>query len=333
MAITAKPAGYTVDTGHAKCPDHFYALDEGTGTTAADAVGSLDLTLDTAGMWNTDATYGAVLRFASASSQKAISATTFAASSGLCMVFIAKSASATNPVANQYIGGPGSASAGIYGGVRFNTSGQVEATCDTGGATNGVFPGGSDRYDGSWHMLAVRSNDSTGSNGVTSLSVDGGAWSSNAGTGDQDLAQFTRIALGCTPQSSLNGFFDGDILAAFVYVDDYATWDDTWISELYDAPWAFLTTTTKYVKLLTEAAAASDTAVAGVVMNGSTYIGTFTGQAFEADLESGEAVLLVAASDITPDGTTLTTSDTPLVFAYNATDATSGPGTATVIEV
>jgi hypothetical protein len=91
--------------------------------------------------------------------------------------------------------------------------------------------------------------------------------------------------------------------------------------------------TTKYLKVLAEAAAASDTAVAGRVFNGDDYIGAFTGQAFEADLESGEAALLVAVADITPDGNTLTTSDTPTVFAYNATDATSGPGDATVIEV
>jgi hypothetical protein len=89
----------------------------------------------------------------------------------------------------------------------------------------------------------------------------------------------------------------------------------------------------KYLKLLADASAASDTAVAGRVFNGDDYIGAFTGQAWEADLESGEAVLLVAVADITPDGATLTTSDTPTVFAYNATDATSGPGTATVIEV
>jgi hypothetical protein len=89
----------------------------------------------------------------------------------------------------------------------------------------------------------------------------------------------------------------------------------------------------KYVKLLADASAASDTAVAGRVFNGDDYIGAFTGQAWEADLESGEAVLLVPVADITPDGATLTTSDTPTVFAYNATDATSGPGDATVIEV
>lgn len=92
---------------------------------------------------------------------------------------------------------------------------------------------------------------------------------------------------------------------------------------------------TKYVKLLASADAASETDIEGVVLNAArdTVIGEFSGQAFEASLESGEAVLLIPTADITPDGDTLTTSDTPIVFAYNATDATSGPGTATVIEV
>jgi hypothetical protein len=92
---------------------------------------------------------------------------------------------------------------------------------------------------------------------------------------------------------------------------------------------------TKYVKLLTEAAAASAASIEGVVLNAArdTVIGEFSGQAFEAALESGEAVLLIPTADITPNGDTLTTSDTPIVFAYNATDSIIGPGSATVIEV
>jgi hypothetical protein len=89
------------------------------------------------------------------------------------------------------------------------------------------------------------------------------------------------------------------------------------------------------VKLLAHASAASATGVEGVVLNAArdTVIGEFTGQAFEASLESGEAVLLIPAEDITPDGSTLTTTDTPLVAAYNSTDGTVGLGSATVIEV
>jgi hypothetical protein len=93
--------------------------------------------------------------------------------------------------------------------------------------------------------------------------------------------------------------------------------------------------TTRYVKLLALADAASATGVEGVVLNAArdTVIGEFTGQAFEASLESGEAVLLIDVADIIPDGSTLTTLDTPIVFAYNSTDGTVGEGSATVIEV
>lgn len=95
------------------------------------------------------------------------------------------------------------------------------------------------------------------------------------------------------------------------------------------------TSGTLALKLLTDAAAASAASVEGVVLNAArdTVIGEFSGQTFEASLEGGEAVLLIPVSEITPDGETLTTSDTPIVFAYNTTDATIGPGSATVIEV
>ena len=95
------------------------------------------------------------------------------------------------------------------------------------------------------------------------------------------------------------------------------------------------TASVKYLKLLVAADVASETGIEGVVLNATrdTVIGEFSGQAFEASLESGEAVLLIPATDITPDGSTLTTSDTPIVFAYNATDSIVGPGSATVIEV
>ena len=245
MALSAKPTSYSVNTGHAKCPDHLYMLDDATGATNCnDGVGSLDLTADATSMWNTDATYGQILRFVAASNQKALSAAAFAASSGLCMVFIARSASATNPGVNQYLGGPGSTAAGIYGGPRLDaTTGYLTGVVDTGGASN-VRTISVDYYDSSWHLFALKSNDSTASDGMTSLSIDGGSWSNNAGTGDQDLAQYNRIALGCTPQQTPNSFLDGDILAAFVYLDDYATWNNAWIASLYSDPWQFLTTTT-----------------------------------------------------------------------------------------
>lgn len=91
--------------------------------------------------------------------------------------------------------------------------------------------------------------------------------------------------------------------------------------------------TVKYLKLLTHSAAASATSVEGWVVtdDNATYIGYFSGQAFEASLESGEAVLKVATTDIDPDGALLTTSDTPLVVVRNTASGTTMCD-ATVIE-
>ena len=71
------------------------------------------------------------------------------------------------------------------------------------------------------------------------------------------------------------------------------------------------TTTTKYVKILADSSAASATGVEVVVYNapaGSNYVtgttryGSVNAQAFEASLESGNAVLKVLASDVGCDG-------------------------------
>lgn len=93
--------------------------------------------------------------------------------------------------------------------------------------------------------------------------------------------------------------------------------------------------TTTYLKLLAHPSAASAADIEGVVLNETrdTVIGEFSGQAFGADLVGGEAQLLVAVTNITPNGSTLTTSNTPIVFAYNATDSIIGPGSATVVEL
>lgn len=96
-------------------------------------------------------------------------------------------------------------------------------------------------------------------------------------------------------------------------------------------------TTTKYLKVLLNSGAQSDTGVVGVVFEepaGSDItgakVGEFTGAAFEADLEDGKAVLLVALSEF--DGSALTTSDTPVAYVKTATDH-SPIVSCTVVEV
>lgn len=248
MALSAKPTSYTVNTGHAKCPDHLYMLDDSTAATNCnDGVGSLDLTADSTAMWNTDATYGQILRFVSASSQKALSAASFSATTGLCAVFIVRSDNATNPAANRTVGGFGhNATANTYAAARLNTSGTSQAIARYNGGTTWTATSSPDVYDAGWHMIAIKLKQSTGSDGELRQSVDGSDWGYGAEVTTHDITTlgYNRFALGVQPQSSPSTYFDGDILAAFVYVDDWATWSDAWIASLYSDPWQFLTTTT-----------------------------------------------------------------------------------------
>ena len=94
--------------------------------------------------------------------------------------------------------------------------------------------------------------------------------------------------------------------------------------------------TTKYLKFLAAAGAASAADVAGVVCAAPTganitgaKIGEFSGAAFEASLEGSAAVLKVAVTEF--GGTSLTTADTPVVALVTATKVTSFEP-ATVIE-
>jgi hypothetical protein len=155
-----------------------------------------------------------------------------------------------------------------------------------------------------------------------------------------DLGATTIVpADGETERTELNDRLQLQDEAAATAGDYSASWT---LGTTQPGIWAILALkqpvdTTKYLKLLAHSSAASATGVEGVVLNAArdTVIGEFTGQAFEATLEGspGEAVLLIDVADITPDGDTLTTSDTPIVFAYNTTDGTVGEGSATVIEV
>lgn len=345
--FTEKPVSYTVNTGHVKCPDHLYLFDEGTGTNAADqgAVGGLDITLTDAAMRTTaDLTAGGdmspVIQCDNSPDYHGNSATGLSVTSALCVVALVKPDSATNPAATETcVSAAVSSNTTEFLHCRFGTNGRLNAVYDdTVIAQINRESDATDFYDAAWHLVAVKAYES-GSDVLIRASVDGAAWSAaTTGTGTT-LPAFDRIAVGAHAGLYSVNEFHGQVAAVFVYLDDSASWDDTWIAAVYNAgdPWQFLSTAAPALtlKLLAEASAASAASIEGVVLNSTrdTVIGEFSGQAFEAALEGGEAVLLVPVTDITPDGSMLTVSDTPLVFAYNATQSIIGPGSATVIEV
>jgi hypothetical protein len=110
-----------------------------------------------------------------------------------------------------------------------------------------------------------------------------------------------------------------------------ANGDSAWVETA-----TFTTTNTvRKLKLKIDASAAGATNISGVVWAAQVgaiagaEIGEFTGQAFEAALEGGQAVLKVPVSAF--GGGSLTVSDTPVALVRNATN-TSGIVSCTVIE-
>ena len=337
----AKPTGYTVDTGHAKCPTRLWMLDEGTGTAAVDQGSGTarDMTLQSASMWGSDA-LGQYITVNSTSSYyaKTANASVWNASGGLLLIAIVKTDAATGPATTEFwFGTHNSAAAGAECAIRNTTTNSRAQAWGVADDASGVsVNSGTDIYDQAWHMVAAKFKAGSATS-CCAVSIDGGAFTADASDTLGATITLDRYALGARARSSINGLANGKILAAMAYeAGTYATWDDAWIANLYADPWQFLSTapalTTK-VKIFAPAAAASAASIQGVVLNATrdTVIGEFTGQTFEAALEAGEAVLKIDVADITPDGATLTTSDAPLVVAYNTSYSTD-LAAATVIE-
>jgi hypothetical protein len=347
MSITAKPTSYTVNTAHAKCPDHLWMIDEGSDVYLYDkgkSATKLNMTLTNGDMWGTDGTLSSpIITCVSATNRYARRVGYTPPSASALWIAIGKSSSGTIGTANEALVGiaksDGTSSA--YGYIAYTaTTGYPTTFYDYGTQGSGNVTNSTDVYDGTtWHMIAGMVRGTGSSVPIKKLSVDGAAWdvsSSYAATWPNDGGGVApnAIGIGCRPAQTPNAIFNGSILAVMVWDDfDWTTASDSWIAALYADPWQFLTTSVKKVKVLAPAAAASASSIEGVVLNAGrdTVIGEFTGQAFEADLESGEAVLKIAVADITPDGSTLTTSDTPLVIAYN-TNYSTDLAAATVIE-
>ena len=336
----AKPSTWTLNTGHAKAPTHLWMLDEGSTTTASDSgTGTArNMTLQNAAMWGSDA-LGDYITVNSTSSYYAKTATgsVWNGSGGLLLISIFKTDAAVGPLSTEYwLGTFNSAGTAEVSILNTTTNEQAQAKGIANDASSVSRNSTADVYDQAWHMVAAKFKAGSATE-CCAISIDGGAFALDAADTLGSPITLDRYAIGARARATINGIANGKTLAAWVYESGtYATWNDAWIANLYADPWQFLTTaptlTTK-VKLTAPAAAASASSIEGVVLNAArdTVIGEFTGQTFEAALEGGEAVLKINVADITPDGSTLTTSDTPLVVAYNTTHSTD-LATATVIE-
>jgi hypothetical protein len=256
---TTKPTSYTVNTGHAKCPDYAYMINEGTGYTLADEgkSGPIDMQGEVDRVWGST-TLGNFVSIDGGDTMGWYADGTYDAITDAAMIVcIMRQPASTLAIAGHYASfGPANTSTnGPTFALRFNgTSGnQIAHLKDQTAltATTGTW----NVEDGNWHMTAAKCK----SDGTLAYSVDGGAWQEDA---DADTPTITgwmnshaigrrvAVASGTPPtvtggSSDLCGITDVgltvDIASVFFYKGNlYDTWSNAWISELYTDPYQFL---------------------------------------------------------------------------------------------
>lgn len=242
MAITTKPApgSYTVNEAHAKCPDHLWMLDEESGTVAADkgkAAGKMDMNLDNADMWDTDA-LGPVVVTNNSGPRRGFSDTgTFPSSSVVFVAYVKSTNVGASSNETPFSAGNDTVSNQNMTFMR----GQADEALDSAhydGTNTRVADSGTDFYGQTWRMIATKAK----ANGVAA-SVDGGAWVETTSASSFPSAAGSppnRYGLGVLADSTPGNEYNGSLLAVMVFHDLYDTADDTWIADLYDDPWQFL---------------------------------------------------------------------------------------------
>ena len=258
MAITSKPSLYSLNTGSAYFPDHLYLFDEATGTTANDqgAATAADMSLTDSAQWATDGTHGSVIITQTTGDRIARSSTFGSTLTSGCLIAVIKggtdatpeTAVDTNPAVNCHPMNFGDASSvGNYVGVRFKTDGNLVGLYESAGVLTQSVNSAGDVYQfatNGWAMVAMKFDTATQ---AWATSWNGAAWQGSS-SGGSLTGVIDNITVGCRSGAGESGLFNGLIAACWAFVDDYSTWNDTFIASVYNSgdPWSqFLTVGSK----------------------------------------------------------------------------------------
>ncbi len=231
MTIAAKPSSYTVNTGQTHCPNHLWLIDEASGTDLIDkgSTGGYDMTI-TGADWATDGTHGPVLTFVAANLDHADYSSVSGLSGTQVIGVVAKCtagagtrafASVCDPtVVSRHATGVMQGDEDIEALSRYNAA---AVTCVT--ALQPTF---------GWDFLAYRFSDTT-----IDVSVNGGAWTTQAVSHSGMLAAVTRVTLGALNHSTPANYWNDQICAAMWWK---ASKSDAEIAAIAADPWQFLDT-------------------------------------------------------------------------------------------
>ena len=237
MPIAAKPASYSVNTGHTHCPDHLWMMDENAGTTLTDRgkTGGYNLTLtDTAAgsgpEWITDGTHGPVLDFVLANGDQASYSSVSGLSGTHVIGVIATGNLGTVTRCMASVSDPSQLdryAALVYQGDEdVEAASRFDSTQQTATSTQAMTT--------DWDFVAFKFSDST-----IEWSLNGSAWSALAVSHTGLLAAITRVTFGALAHSTPQWFWDDSMCAGMWWK---ATKSDAEIAAIAADPWQFLIT-------------------------------------------------------------------------------------------
>ncbi len=234
MPISAKPSVYTVNTGHALCPDHLWMMDENTGTTLTDKgkTGGNDLTFGaTTGAgpdWIADGTHGVVLDFVLANQDYA-EKTGISSLSGTQTIAVI-----TKPTA----GTVNRTAAGLFDNTQIDRYAIMNWRSDekyevgsrfddtqSNGATQGSATA-------DWDLWLFRFSDTT-----LDWSLNGSAFATNVVARTGMIAAMNTFALGRKSISAPAAWFDDPMCAAMWW---HGSLSDANAMSVAENPWVFL---------------------------------------------------------------------------------------------
>jgi hypothetical protein len=208
QVTAAKPSSFVLNSGATYYPDHLWMVDEGSGTTLDDEIGSWDLTL-TGADWGTDPTHGPKLTFVAANSDR-IQRTglTLSGNQSWCGVW----KKGADPGATQSLMNYGDSAADTNLGTKVATTGVlVRAARQAGSGASG-----NSSYDlvaaASWQVVCGVGNDTT-----VGVSMQGANLSSTGHAFTGLVASLDKFTAGCESDNTLDQCTDAELVALWTY--------------------------------------------------------------------------------------------------------------------
>jgi len=257
--MATKPAKntYTVNTGHAKCPNHLYMIDEGSGSSLTDRgkTGGLNITLTASPTWGTSnlGTLGGtsdILTF-DGNTQWGLSSTGLSVNDNgsvfICAIF--KTTDATVPGASGSIVAAGASSNNTdFARLRdVATTGYLTMGYDDSVVASSTQNVGVDINDQAWHIgMGFCYHTATPAMSIR-VAYDGNTRATSSGSTGEDVIQnLNRIGLAANAGTTQNGSeFKGSLAAVFVYKNATTPdtdWNQAFMDSLAADPWQFLNT-------------------------------------------------------------------------------------------